>query len=56
VVLKVLTGTLSLVLPVAASATKFVMDDTAYKGLEKEFDLGQKSLDSVLKGGEKSGD
>jgi hypothetical protein len=53
--LKVLTGTLSLVLPVAASATKFVMDDTAYKGLEKELDLGQKSLDSVLKGGEKSG-
>ena len=49
--LKVLTGTLSLVLPVAASATKFVMDDTAYKGLEKELDLGQKSLDSVLKSG-----
>ncbi len=54
-ILKVLTGTLSLVLPVAASATKFVMDDTAYKGLEKELGLGQKSLDSVLKGGEKSG-
>jgi GTPase SAR1 family protein len=53
--LKVLAGTLSLVLPVAASATKFVMDDTAYKGLEKELDLGQRSLDSVLKGGEKSG-
>lgn len=35
--LKVLTGTLSLVLPVAASATKFAMDDTAYKGLEKEY-------------------
>jgi internalin A len=53
--LKVLTGTLSLVLPVAASATKFVMDETAYKGLEKELDLGQKSLDSVLKGGEQLG-
>ena len=53
--LKVLTGTLSLVLPVATSATKFVMDETAYKGLEKELDLGQKSLDSVLKGGAKSG-
>ena len=53
--LKVLTGTLSLVLPVAASATKFVMDDNAYKGMEKELDLGQKSLDSVLEGGEKSG-
>lgn len=54
--LKVLTGTLSLVLPVAASATKVLMDDTAYKGFEKELDLGQKSLDSVLKGGERSGD
>jgi len=53
--LKVLTGTLSLVLPVAASATKLVMDEAAYKGLEKELDLGQKSLDSVLKGGEKLG-
>jgi internalin A len=29
--LKVLTGTLSLVLPVAASATKFLMDDTAVR-------------------------
>ena len=54
--LRLLTGTLSLVLPVAASATKLVMYDTAYKGLEKELDLGQKSLDSVLKGGEKSAD
>jgi GTPase SAR1 family protein len=52
--LKVLTGTLSLVLPVAASATKFLLDDTAYKGLEKELELGEKSLDSVLKGGETS--
>lgn len=52
--LKVLTGTLSLVLPVAASATKFALDDAAYKGLEKEFNLGEKSLNSVLKGGETS--
>jgi len=53
--LKVLTGTLSLVLPVASSATKLVMDDAAYKGIEKELDLGQKSIDSVIKGGEKAG-
>jgi hypothetical protein len=52
--LKILTGTLSLVLPVAASAAKVVMEDAAYKGLEKELDLGQKSLDSVIKGSEKS--
>lgn len=31
------------------------MDDTAYKGLERELDLGQRSLESVLKGGEKPG-
>jgi len=53
--LKVLTGTLSLVVPVTSSATKFVLDDAAFKGIEKQLDLGQKSLESVLKGGEKSG-
>jgi hypothetical protein len=53
--LKVLTSTLSLVLPVAASATKLMMDEGAYKRLERELDLGQQGLDSVLKGAEKSG-
>jgi hypothetical protein len=46
---------LSLVLPVAESATKFVMDDTTYKGLEEQLDLGKKSLDSVLKGSQDAG-
>jgi hypothetical protein len=53
--LKVLAGTLSLVVPVAASATKLVLDETSYERIEKQLDLGQKSLDSVLKGGEKAG-
>ncbi len=53
--LNALTGTLSLVAPIASSATKLVLDDAAYKGIEKQLDLGQKSLDSVLKGGEKAG-
>lgn len=53
--LKVLTGTLSLVLPVASSATKLILDDAAYKGIEEELDLGQKSVDSVIQGGEKVG-
>ncbi len=53
--LKVLTGTLSLVMPVASSATKLVLDDATYKGIEKQLDLGQKSLDAVLKGGERAG-
>jgi hypothetical protein len=52
---KALTTTLSLVLPVASSATKLLMDETAYKRIEKELDLGQKSIDSVLKGGEALG-
>ncbi len=49
--LKLLTGALSLVVPVAASATKLMLDDASYKGIEKQLELGQKSLDSVLKGG-----
>jgi hypothetical protein len=54
--LRILTGTLSLVVPVASSATKLVLDNATYKGIEKQLDLGQKSLDSVLKGGEKAGE
>jgi len=53
--LKILTSTLSLVAPVAASATKLMLDEASYKGIEKQLDLGQKSLDSVIKGGEKAG-
>ncbi|MEZ2301254.1 MAG: COR domain-containing protein [Microcoleus sp.] len=50
--LKLLTGTLSLVLPVAASATKLMLDEATYKGIEEELDLGQKSIESTLKGSE----
>ncbi|MEH2379750.1 MAG: COR domain-containing protein [Nostoc sp.] len=48
--LKLLTGTLSLVLPVAGSATKFMLDDTTYKAIEEQLDLGQKTIESTLKG------
>jgi hypothetical protein len=41
--------------PVASSSTKLVLDEAAYKGIEKQLDLGQKSLDAVLEGGEKLG-
>lgn len=51
--LKVLTGTLSLVLPVASAATKLLMDDAAYKIIESGLDFGQKSFESVGKGLEK---
>nr|WP_263432590.1 COR domain-containing protein [Nostoc sp. MS1] len=50
--LKLLTGTLSLVLPVAGSATKLMLDDTTYKGIEEQLDLGQKAIESTLKGGD----
>ena len=39
----------SLVLPVAASFNKFVLDENAYKTIEERLDLGQKALESILK-------
>jgi internalin A len=53
--LKLIAGTLSLIAPVAASATKLALDEASFKGIEKQLELGQKSLDSVLEGGEKVG-
>lgn len=53
-VLKVLTGTLSLILPVAASGLKLTMDETAYKAIEDQLDFGQEIIDASLDGGEKT--
>ena len=53
--LKALTATLSLVLPVAASATKLISDEAAFKRIEKQLDFGQKCAESVIKGGEQMG-
>ena len=53
--LRMLTTTLSLVLPVAASATNLVMEEAAYKAISKELLLSQKCIDSVLKGWQKVG-
>ena len=53
--LKGLTTTLSLVLPVASSATKLLLDDSAYDRIANELDFGQKCADSLLKGSEKAG-
>ncbi len=50
---RVLTTTLSLVLPVAAAATQ-LLDDATYNRLEQQLDLGKTSLDSLLKGGEQA--
>jgi len=48
-VFKFVTGTLSLVLPVAASTTQFMLDDSTYQGIKEELDLGQKSLEFGIK-------
>jgi hypothetical protein len=48
--LKTMSVTLGLILPVAGSATKLMLDDTTYKGIEEQLDLGQKSLEFALKG------
>lgn len=48
--LKIMSITLSLILPVAGSATQFILDDTTYSGIEEELDLGQKSVEFALKG------
>lgn len=52
--LRFLTTTLSIVLPVAASATKLLMDDVAYKAIENELNAGQKTLDAMVKVGQKA--
>jgi hypothetical protein len=54
-VLKALTVTLSLVLPVASSATKLIMDPKVYDSLEDQLKFGEDCFDAVLKGGEKVG-
>ena len=53
--LKLVTGTLSLVLPVASSTFK-VINDTAYKTLEDQLDLGKNIIDAVAGEGTAIGD
>ncbi|MGE5655985.1 MAG: COR domain-containing protein [Actinomycetota bacterium] len=48
--LKTMSITLGLILPVAGSATKLMLDETTYKGIEEQLDLGQKSVEFALKG------
>jgi hypothetical protein len=52
--LKILTGTLSLVLPVAASASKLAFDEDAYKKMENQLEIGKTCMDAILKTGEKT--
>ncbi|MEK7729107.1 MAG: COR domain-containing protein [candidate division KSB1 bacterium] len=51
--LKVLTGTLSLVLPMAASGVKLAMEDAAYEAIDEQLDFGKEVIDASLEGSEK---
>jgi len=53
-VLKAVTSTLSLVLPIASSAVKLVMDENVYKAIENELNFGKDVIDGVLSGAEKT--
>jgi internalin A len=48
--LKTMSITLGLILPIAGSATKFILDENTYKGIEEQLDLGQKSVEFAMKG------
>ena len=45
---KLLTGTLGMVLPVASSAVKLKLDETAYKIIEEQLDFGKYIIDATL--------
>jgi len=46
--LKFLTGTLGMVLPVASSAVKLKLDETAYKLIEEQLDFGKSIIDVTI--------
>ncbi len=54
--LKFLTGTLGMVLPVASSAVKLALDETAYKLIEEQLDFGKSIIDASLGETSKIGD
>jgi hypothetical protein len=54
--LKFLTGTLGMVLPVASSAVKLALDETAYKFIEEQLDFGKSIIDATLGETAKIGD
>jgi hypothetical protein len=46
--LKLMTGTLSLVLPIVTSSVKLTLDDTGYKTIEEELDFSKSVIDSAI--------
>ncbi len=54
--LKLLTGTLGMVLPVASSAVKLALDKTAYELIEEQLNFGKSIIDATLGEATKIGD
>jgi GTPase SAR1 family protein len=54
--LKFLTGTLGMVLPVASSAVKLALDETAYKFIQEQLDFSKSIIDATLGETAKIGD
>jgi hypothetical protein len=54
--LKVLSGTLSLALPIASSATKLAMSVAAYDAIENQLEFGKACAESFLDAGQQVGD
>ena len=54
--LRIMSITLKLALPIAIPGTKLATDDAEYKSIAEQLEFGIKSADSFLKGGEKVGD
>jgi hypothetical protein len=54
-VLKTVTSTLSIILPIASSAVKLVMDDAVYKNIENELNFGKEVINGVLGAGKSAG-
>jgi hypothetical protein len=46
--LKFLTGTLGMVLPIASSAVKLSLDETAYKLIEEQLDFGKSIIEATI--------
>jgi len=54
--LKILSGTLSLALPMAAATLKFEMADGAYQAIENQLDFGKQAAETFLESSEKAGE
>ena len=54
--LKLMTGTLSLALPIASSGIKLALDETVYKAIEEQLNFGKSIIDATLGETAKIGD